>query len=110
MRDMMMGDTVHDDGIDTLIQKSYKLLGLATYFTTGVQETRAWTIQKNSLAPVAAAAIHTDFEKKFIRAEVIGWQELLDSGSYTNARAKGLVRTEGKEYVVQDGDVIEFKI
>lgn len=110
MRDMMMGDTVHDDGIDTLIQKSYKLLGLATYFTTGVQETRAWTIQKNSSAPVAAAAIHTDFEKKFIRAEVIGWQELLDAGSYTNAKAKGLVRTEGKEYVVQDGDVMEFKI
>lgn len=99
-----------DDGINTLIQKSYKLLGLATYFTTGEKETRAWTIKANSTAPVAAAAIHTDFQQKFIRAEVVFWQDLLDAGSMANAKAKGLVRTEGKEYIVKDGDVIEFKI
>lgn len=99
-----------DDGINTLIQKSYKLLGLATYFTTGEKETRAWTIKAGSTAPVAAAAIHTDFQQKFIRAEVVFWSDLLESGSMVNAKAKGLVRTEGKEYVVKDGDVIEFKI
>ena len=99
-----------DDGIDTLIRKSYKLLGLATYFTTGEKETRAWTIKAGSTAPVAAAAIHTDFEQKFIRAEVVFWSDLLESGSMVNAKAKGLVKTEGKEYIVKDGDVIEFKI
>lgn len=100
----------HDDGIATLITKAYELLGLETFFTTGVQETRAWTIQKGSTAPIAGTAIHTDFKEKFIRAEVIFWKDLLDAGSYGNARTKGLVRTEGKEYIVKDGDVIEFKI
>lgn len=99
-----------DDGIDMLIKKSYKLLGLATYFTTGEKETRAWTIVAGSTAPVAAAAIHTDFEKKFIRAEVVFWSDLLESGSMVNAKSKGLVRKEGKEYIVRDGDVIEFRI
>lgn len=99
-----------DDGIDTLIKESYKLLGLATYFTTGEKETRAWTIIAGSTAPVAAAAIHTDFQTKFIRAEVVFWEDLLKSGSYVNAKSQGLVRTEGKEYIVKDGDVIEFKI
>jgi GTP-binding protein YchF len=99
-----------DDGIDTLIKKSFKLLGLATYFTTGEKETRAWTIKANSTAPVAAAAIHTDFQAKFIRAEVVFWSDLLESGSFANAKSKGLVRTEGKEYIVKDGDVMEFKI
>ncbi len=98
-----------DDGIDLLIQKSYSMLGLMTYFTTGVQETRAWTIKVGSTAPIAGTAIHTDFKDKFIRAEVINWKSLLDSGSFGVAREKGLVRTEGKEYIVQDGDVIEFK-
>lgn len=110
-RAMMRAEIGHsDDGIDTLIKKSYKLLGLATYFTTGEKETRAWTILAGSTAPVAAAAIHTDFEKKFIRAEVVFWNDLLESGSMVNAKSKGLVRTEGKEYLVKDGDVIEFKI
>lgn len=98
------------DGINDLISEGYTLLGLETYFTTGVEETRAWTIQKNSTAPIAGMAIHTDFKDKFIRAEVVFWQDLLDAGSYGEARAKGKVRTEGKEYVVKDGDVIEFKI
>ncbi|MGV8131101.1 MAG: redox-regulated ATPase YchF [Candidatus Pacearchaeota archaeon] len=109
MRSVMGGDS-HDDGINTLIAAAYKLLGLETYFTTGPEETRAWTIKAGSSAPVAGMAIHTDFKEKFIRAEVVYYQDLLDSGSYANARNKGLVRTEGKEYIVRDGDVIEFKI
>lgn len=110
-RDEMRREIGHsDDGIDTLIKKSYKLLGLATYFTTGVQETRAWTIIAGWNAPMAGTAIHGDFKDKFIRAEVVNWQDLIAAGSYPDARAKGLVRTEGKEYIVQDGDVMEFKI
>ena len=96
--------------MDKLIIESYKLLGLMNYFTTGEDETRAWTIKQNSTAPQAGVAIHTDFKDKFIRAEVINWQDLLSAGSYAKAREKGLVRTEGKEYIVQDGDVIEFRI
>jgi ribosome-binding ATPase len=98
------------DGINDLISGCYKLLGLETYFTTGVEETRAWTIAKGSTAPVAGMAIHTDFKEKFIRAEVVFWKDLLDAGSMGEARAKGLVRTEGKDYIVKDGDTIEFKI
>ncbi len=103
-------DPVFLHGFDDLIVKSYELLGLETFLTTGEDETRAWTIKKNSTAPIAGTAIHTDFKDKFIRAEVINWQTLLDSGSYANAKAKGLVRTEGKDYIVKDGDVVEFKI
>ena len=106
----LLGADTTDDGINTLISQAYTLLGLEVYFTTGEKETRAWTIKKGSTAPVAAAAIHTDFEKKFIRAEVVYWADLLDAGSYAEARAKGKVRTEGKEYIVRDGDVMEFKI
>jgi len=103
-------DPVFEKGFDDLIKKSYELLGLMTYFTTGEDESRAWTVKIGSTAPVAGMAIHTDFKDKFIRAEVINWKDLLDSGSYANARAKGLVATVGKEYIVKDGDVIEFKI
>lgn len=99
-----------DDGINNLIKEGYRLLGLETYFTTGEDETRAWTIKKGSTAPVAGMAIHTDFKDKFIRAEVVYWSDLLEAGSYAEARSKGKVRTEGKEYIVKDGDVIEFKI
>lgn len=99
-----------DDGINSLIKQGYELLGLDTYFTTGEDETRAWTIKRGSTAPIAGTAIHTDFKDKFIRAEVVYWQDLLDAGSYGEARSKGKVRTEGKEYIVKDGDVIEFKI
>ena len=98
------------DGVDHLIKEAYELLGLEVYFTTGEVETRAWTIKKGSAAPVAGMAIHTDFKDKFIRAEVVFWKDLLDAGSYADARAKGKVRVEGKEYIVKDGDVIEFKI
>ena len=97
-------------GLDELIIKCYDLLNLMTFLTTGKDETRAWTVKKNSTAPQAGNAIHGDFEEKFIKASVINWQELLDSGSWHNAIEKGALRTEGKEYIVQDGDVIEFKI
>lgn len=99
-----------NDGINDLITKGYEMLGLETYFTTGEKETRAWTIKKGSTAPVAGMAIHTDFKDKFIRAEVIFWKDLLDAGSFANAKEKGLLRIEGKEYVVKDGDVIEFRV
>ena len=103
-------DPVFEKGFDDLIKKSYELLGLETFFTTGEDETRAWTIKVGSTAPIAGTAIHTDFKDKFIRAEVVYWKDLLDAGSYAEARSKGKVRTEGKEYIVKDGDVIEFKI
>lgn len=96
--------------IDDLIRKAYSLLGLMTFFTTGVQETRAWTIKQGSTAPRAGAAIHTDFEDKFIRAEVIHWEELLEAGSWAKAREVGKLRLEGKEYIVKDGDVMIFKV
>lgn len=99
-----------NDGIAELITKSYKLLGLMTYLTTGPEETRAWTVNVGSTGPEAGAAIHTDFKTKYIRAQVINWKDLLDSGSFGEARAKGLLRTEGKEYIVKDGDVIEFMV
>ena len=96
-------------GTDILIKKSYELLGLQTFLTTGEDETRAWTIHKGDKAPQAAGVIHSDFEQKFVKAEVIFWDDLLKAGSYGAARQTGLIRTEGKEYVVKDGDVIEFK-
>ena len=100
----------HDDGINELIKKGYELLNLITYFTTGEDETRAWTIGRGWTAPMAGTAIHTDFKDKFVRAEVVEWDKLLIAGSMATAREKGLIRTEGKEYIVKDGDVVEFKI
>lgn len=97
-------------GIDLLIKKGYELLNLITFFTTGEDETRGWTITKESTAPEAGAVIHTDFKDKFIRADVILWNILLEVGSYAKAREKGLLKTVGKDYIVQDGDVIEFRI
>ena len=96
--------------LDDLITKCYELLNLITFLTTGEMETRAWTVKKNSTAPRAGNAIHGDFEEKFIKANVINWQKLLDAGSWQSAINKGVLRTEGKEYIVRDGDVIEFKI
>ena len=99
-----------DDGVNDLIKSGYKLLDVISYFTTGVEETRAWTIKRGWNAPMAGTAIHTDFKEKFIRAEVVFWKDLIDSGSYGVAREKGLVKTEGKEYIVKDGDVMEFRV
>ena len=97
-------------GLGELIRKAYELLNLITFFTTGEDESRAWTIPKNSTAPRAGRAIHSDFEKKFIRAEVIPYDKFAELGSMAKARESGLLRTEGKEYIVKDGDIIEFKI
>lgn len=101
---------ISESGVDTLIRKGYELLGLITYFTTGEKETRAWTTFVGATAPQAGASIHSDFEHKFIRAEVITWEKLLEAGSRGVAREKGWIRTEGKQYIVQDGDVIEFLV
>lgn len=95
--------------LDLLIKKSYEILGLITFFTTGPDETRAWAIKQGTKAPQAGGIIHSDFEKAFIKAEVINWQDLINAGGFTQAREKGLIRTEGKEYLVKDGDVIEIK-
>ncbi len=107
---MFMEDLgIKSSGLDKLIQASYSLLGLMSYLTAGETETRAWTIKKGTKAPQAAGKIHTDFERGFIRAEVVNYQDLLDCGSYAAAKEKGLVGLEGKDYVVQDGDVILFR-
>jgi hypothetical protein len=97
-------------GLDKLIRASYKLLGLDTFFTTGPDETRAWTIKHGTKAPQAAGVIHTDFEKGFIRAEVISWDKFVESGSEAKAKESGLMRTEGKDYIIQDGDVCNFLV
>ncbi|OGF83066.1 hypothetical protein A3B18_02650 [Candidatus Giovannonibacteria bacterium RIFCSPLOWO2_01_FULL_46_13] len=93
-----------------LIKKAYEFLGLITYFTAGEDESRAWTIPKDSTAPRAGRAIHGDFEQKFIRADIISYEKFIEAGSWARARELGTLRTEGREYIVQDGDVIEFKI
>jgi hypothetical protein len=96
-------------GLDRLIQAAYKLLGLQTYFTAGVQEVRAWTIRAGTKAPQAAGVIHSDFERGFIRAEVVSYEDLIAAGSMAAVREKGQLRLEGKDYVVQDGDVMHFR-
>lgn len=98
-----------ESGIDQLIQKSYELLNLITFFTVGSDEVRAWEIKKDCLAPQAAGVIHTDFEKAFIKADVINYQEFIQIKDMAEARKKGLIRMEGKDYVVQDGDIMEIK-
>ena len=98
-----------ESGLEKLIRASYRILGLISYLTSGEQETKAWTITKGTKAPQAAGKIHTDFERGFIRAEVVSYENLVENGGYNGAREKGLVRSEGKEYVVQDGDVVLFR-
>ncbi|MCR5791697.1 MAG: redox-regulated ATPase YchF [Lachnospiraceae bacterium] len=100
---------ISESGLDKLIKASYDLLGLLSYLTSGEDETRAWTIKKGTKAPQAAGKIHSDFERGFIRAEIVSYDNLIACGSYNAAKEKGLVRSEGKEYVVQDGDVILFR-
>lgn len=98
----------NEDGIHNLIKAAYKTLGLETYFTTGEIETRGWTIKQGSTAPVAGQAIHNDFKDKFIRAQIVSYEDLVNCGNFVEAKARGLLRTEGKDYIVKDGDVIEF--
>ncbi len=107
--DYVVADLSTDYDLVELIRKAYEVLSLISFFTTGEDETRAWTIEKGSLAPKASGAIHTDFENKFIRLDVINCEKLLEAGSWNSAKQKGLIRTEGKEYEVQDGDVVVVK-
>ena len=100
---------VHESGLDRLIRASYALLGLISFLTSGEDECRAWTIVKGTKAPQAAGKIHSDFERGFIRAEVIGFDELMACGTMAAAKEKGLVRSEGKDYVMQDGDIVLFR-
>ena len=100
---------IEESGLDRLIAASYKLLGLISYLTAGPQEVRAWTITKGTKAPQAAGKIHSDFERGFIRAEVVAFDDLVKEGSMNAAKEKGLVRSEGKEYVVADGDIVLFR-
>ena len=109
-REMFLEDLGIDSaGLDKMIKASYKLLGLISYLTAGPQEVRAWTIKEGTKAPQAAGKIHTDFERGFIRAEVVAYDDLVACGSMTAAKEKGLVRSEGKEYVMKDGDVVLFR-
>ena len=96
-------------GLNMLIQKGYEILELDTYFTSGPEETRAWTIQKNCKAPEAAGEIHSDFEKGFIRAETVSYEEFISNNGWINSKANGKMRLEGKDYIVKDGDVLNFR-
>jgi len=107
-RDYLDGLGVNEGGLKSLIRATYRLLGLRTYFTTGEKETRAWTFRAGMTAPQAAGVIHTDFERGFIRAQTIGCEKLLEAGSLSEARNKGWLRSEGKDYEVEEGDVMEF--
>jgi len=107
--DYIQADLRDRSHVPHLIQKAYEILGLISFFTTGEDETRAWTIRRGAKAPEAAGAIHTDFEEKFIRAEAIYWEKLLEAGSWNEARSKGWIRIEGKDYEVQDGDVLSIR-
>ena len=100
---------IAQSGLDRLIQASYTLLGLISFLTAGEDECRAWTITKGTKAPQAAGKIHSDFERGFIRAEVVSYDDLMACGTMAAAREKGLIRSEGKDYVVQDGDIILFR-
>ena len=99
-----------ESGLDRLTTTAYETLGLLSFLTTGPDETRAWTCHRGDFIPKASRAIHTDFERLFIRAEVINWKTLLEAGSHANAKSHGLIHTVGKDYVVQDGDVVEILI
>ena len=98
-----------ETGLNILIQKGYKILELETYFTSGPEETRAWTIQKNCTAPKAAGEIHTDFEKGFIRAETVSYKDFVEYNGWAKSREAGKMRLEGKEYIVKDGDILNFR-
>ncbi len=107
--EMLEGFGLGEGALFRMVRSAYHLLGLRTYFTTGEKESRAWTFFEGSTAPVCAGRIHTDFQRGFIRAEVIQWDELLELGSWHAAKDVGKIRVEGKDYVAQDGDVMEFR-
>ena len=107
--EMLEGFGLGEGALFRMVRSAYHLLGMRTYFTTGEKETRAWTFYEGSTAPVCAGRIHTDFQRGFIKAEVIQWDELLELGSWTKAKEAGKLRVEGKDYIGQDGDVMEFR-
>jgi ribosome-binding ATPase YchF (GTP1/OBG family) len=98
-----------DTGIDNLVKKGYSLLNLNTFFTSGPEESRAWTIKKGTLAPEAAGTIHTDFQKGFIRAETVSYEDFIDNKGWVDSKNNGKMRLEGKEYIVKDGDILNFR-
>ena len=108
-REMLEEYGLEESGLDKLIQASYSLLGLMSFLTAGVQEVRAWTIKQGTKAPQAAGKIHTDIERGFIRAEIVSYDDLVECGSEAVAKEKGLYRLEGKEYVMKDGDIVNFR-
>jgi ribosome-binding ATPase YchF (GTP1/OBG family) len=108
-RDFLGEMGIDEPGLDVLARVGFDTLGLQTYLTAGPKESRAWTIRKGATAPEAAGVIHTDFQKGFIKAEIVSYDDLVAAGSLQNARAKGKVRLEGKDYVMADGDVVEFR-
>jgi len=108
-KDYLASLNVESSGVDLLIQSAYRLLGLMSYLTAGEKEVRAWTIKRGMKAPQAAGVIHTDFERGFIRAEIVSYEDLIRLGSYASAREQGVMRLEGKEYVMKDGDVVHFR-
>ena len=108
-RELLAETGQEESGLDQLARVGFDTLGLQTYLTAGPKESRAWTIKKGATAPEAAGVIHTDFQKGFIKAEIIGFDELMEHGSLVEARSKGKVRMEGKEYIMRDGDVVEFR-
>ena len=100
---------IKETGLNNLIKKGYKLLDLNTFFTSGPEESRAWTIKRNSTAPAAAGEIHSDFEKGFIRAETVSYQDFVENNGWLESRNKGKMRLEGKDYIVKDGDILNFR-
>ena len=100
---------IKETGLDTIIRKGYEVLELDTFFTSGPEESRAWTISKNCTAPKAAGVIHSDFEKGFIRAETVSYKDFINSNGWTNSKANGKMRLEGKDYIVKDGEVLNFR-
>ena len=108
-KEMLEAYGLEESGLNSVVRASYDLLGLMSYLTAGKQECRAWTIKKGTKAPQAAGKIHTDFERGFIKAEIVSYNDLIANGSYQKAKEAGLVRLEGKEYVMKDGDIVEFK-
>ena len=108
-QEMLEAMGLDESGLDKVIKASYDLLGLMSFLTAGKKEVRAWTIKKGTKAPQAAGKIHTDFERGFIKAEIVSYDDLVRLGSYQKAKEAGLIRLEGKDYVMQDGDIVEFK-
>ncbi|MEX2411927.1 MAG: redox-regulated ATPase YchF [Candidatus Paceibacterota bacterium] len=108
--DYIVADLAEGEAIPDIVKKAYEILDLITFLTTGEKESRAWTTKKDSTAPQAAGVIHSDFEKNFIRAEVVSYEALVEAGSWTKARSNGKLRVEGKEYIIKDGDVVHFRV